>query len=132
MPVFDLLTAGYLIVTPCDIYLDATDPEKLTYSVPLTMKRFQSDIFASHAPEQYDEYPIDTARYHKTLLRIMPFWSVSTPPGYSTMFMHPFHRGESDLFAMSAIVDTDKFISEGHLSFLVKKTSKVLYRREHQ
>lgn len=124
MPVFDLLTAGYLIVAPCDIYVDATDPEKLSYSVPLTMKQFQSDIFASHAPEQYDEYPIDTSRYHKTLLRIMPFWSIATPPGYSTMFMQPFHREDSQLFAMSAIVDTDKFISEGHLSFLVKKNFK--------
>lgn len=129
MPVFDLLTAGYIIVAPCDIHLDATDPEKLSYSIPLAMKQFQSDIFASHAPEQYDEYPIDQSRYHKTLLRIMPFWSVSTPPGYSTLFAQPFHRDESDLFAMSAIVDTDTFISEGHLSFLVKKGFKGIIKQ---
>jgi hypothetical protein len=124
MPVFDLLTAGYIIVSPCDIYIDATDPEKLSYSIPLAIKQFQSDIFASHAPEQYDEYPINKSLYHKTLLRIMPFWSVSTPAGYSTLFAQPFHRDESELFAMSAIVDTDTFISEGHLSFLVKKGFK--------
>jgi hypothetical protein len=121
MPMFDILTAGYVIVAPCDIHVDATDPEKLSYSVPSTMKQFQSDMFASHAPEQYDHYPVDTDKYHKTLLRIMPFWSVSTPSGYSALFAHPFHREESELFAMSAIVDTDRFISEGHLSFLVKK-----------
>lgn len=121
MPVFDLLSAGYLIVAPCDIHIDATDAEKLSYSIPLAIKQFQSDIFASHAPEQYDSYPIDASKYHKTLLRVMPFWSVSTPPGYSTLFAQPFHREDSELFAMSAIVDTDKFISEGHLSFLVKK-----------
>jgi hypothetical protein len=121
MPVFDLLTAGYVIVAPCDIHLDATDPEKLSYSVPLTMKQFQSDMFATHAPEQYDQYPIETSKYHKTLLRVMPFWSVSTSEGYSTLFAQPFHREDTGLFAMSAIVDTDTFISEGHLSFLVKK-----------
>jgi hypothetical protein len=124
MPVFDILTAGYFIVAPCDIHLDATDPEKLSYSIPITMKRFQSDMFATHAPEQYDEYPIDLSKYHKTLFRVMPFWSISTPAGYSTLFAQPFHRDESDLLAMSALVDTDTFISEGHLSFLVKKGFK--------
>jgi hypothetical protein len=124
MPVFDLITAGYMIVAPCDIYVDATDPDKLSHSVPLTLKQFQSDMFATHAPEQYDHYPIDTSRYHKQLLRIMPFWSVGTPEGYSTLFANPFHRDDSELFAMSAIVDTDTFISDGHLSFLVKKDFK--------
>lgn len=124
MPIFDLITAGYMIVAPCDIYVDATDPEKLSYSVPLTMKQFQSDMFATHAPEQYDHYPIDTSRYHKQLMRVMPFWSVETPKGYSTLFANPFHREDSEVYAMSAIVDTDNFISDGHLSFLVKKDFK--------
>lgn len=124
MPVFDLITAGYMIVAPCDIYVDATDPEKLSYSVPLTMKQFQSDMFATHAPEQYDHYPIDTSRYHKQLMRIMPFWSVETPKGYSTLFANPFHREDTEIYAMSAIVDTDNFISDGHFSFLVKKGFK--------
>lgn len=129
MPVFDLLTAGYIIVAPCDIHLDATDPEKLSYSVPSTMKQFQADMFASHAPEQYDHYPIDVSKYHSTLLRIMPFWSVSTPPGYSTLFCQPFHREDTGLFGMSAIVDTDAFIAEGHLSFLVKKGFKGIIKQ---
>jgi hypothetical protein len=124
MPIFDLITAGYIIVAPCDIYVDATDPAKLSYSLPLALKQFQSDIFATHAPQQYDHYPTDTSRYHKQLLRIMPFWSAGTPDGYSTLFAHPFHRDESELYAMSAIVDTDTFISDGHLSFFVKKDFK--------
>jgi hypothetical protein len=129
MPVFDILSAGYLIVAPCDIHVDATDPEKLSYSIPLAIKQFQSDVFATHAPEQYDHYPIDTSRYHKQLLRIMPFWSVATSAGYSTMFSQPFHREDTELFALSAIVDTDKFITEGHLSFLVKKGFKGIIKQ---
>jgi hypothetical protein len=124
MPVFDIIAAGYMIVAPCDIYVDATDPEKLSYSLPLTMKQFQSDMFATHAELQYDHYPIDSKIHHKQLLRIMPFWSVETPKGYSSLFVNPFHRDDSELLAMSAIVDTDAFISDGHLSFLVKKGFK--------
>lgn len=120
MPVFDITTAGYIMGAPCDIYVDSTDPEKLTYSIPEHMRQFKGDLFSIHSIDQYSEYPIDKNKYHKDLLRIQPFWSVGTPEGYSTMFLNPFHR-PSPLFAFSAIIDTDAFVSEGHLSFLVEK-----------
>lgn len=120
MPVFDITTAGYMIAAPCDIYLDSRDPDKLIYSIPEHIRQFKGDLFSTHAAEQYSEYPIDPNRYHKDLLRIQPFWSIGTPEGYSTIFANPFHRN-SPLFAFSAIIDTDNFVSEGHLSFLVEK-----------
>lgn len=123
MAIFDVITSGYLIVAPCDIYVDATDPEKLTFSVPLKIKQFQSDLFSVHTLEQYDHYPMDTTIYHKQLLRVFPFWSVKTPKGYSSLYMQPMHR-ELDTQAFAGIIDTDKFISEGHMSFFVKKGFK--------
>lgn len=125
MPVFDSMTAGYIITAPCDIYLDATDSEKLTWSIPASLMHLKSDMFASHAFEQYSEYPLDTTRHHKTLFRIYPFWAIGTPKGYSTLFVNPLHADQdSPLTALSGIVDTDTFISEGHLSFIVKKGFK--------
>lgn len=124
MPVFDLITAGYIIPAPCDIYIDATNPERLSWSIPQTLLPFQADMFASHAPEQYSEMPIDKGRYHKDLLRIFPFWAVGTVSGYSTMFLQPQYSDPTPLVAMQAIVDTDSFISDGHLSFLVEKDFK--------
>lgn len=120
MPVFDITTAGYMIAAPCDIYVDSRNPENLVFSIPDQLRPFRADLFSKHSPEQYSEYPIDKDRYHKDLLRIQPFWSIETPEGYSTIFANPFHR-DSPLFAFSAIIDTDNFISEGHLSFLVEK-----------
>lgn len=124
MPVFDAMTAGYIIGAPCDIHLDATNPEELKWSIPLGVKAIQGDMFSRHAPEQYQNYPINPDEYHKQLLRIMPFWAVGTEEGYSTLFMNPHHADESPLWAFSGLVDTDKFISDGHLSFLVKKNFK--------
>jgi len=121
MPVFDLITAGYIISAPCDIYIDATNPEKLSWSIPQTLISYQGDMFASHAPEQYSEMPIDKSKYHKDLLRIFPFWAVGTTSGYSTLFMQPQYSDPTPLVAMQAIMDTDRFISDGHLSFLVEK-----------
>jgi len=121
MPIFDYITAGYIISLPCDISIDATNPEKIEWSVPQTLKPFGSDMISSHAREQYDHYPIDKNLYHKDLFRIMPFWSIKTPPGYSAIFTHPIHRDPVPFLAIGALVDTDDFISEGHLSFLIKK-----------
>lgn len=124
MPIFDIMGAGYTLGAPCDIFLDATDPEKLTWSVPLQLKHLEADLFSYHGPEQYQDYPIDNSEYHKQLLRIMPSWAVGTDKGYSTLFTNPYHADNSPLWAFSAIVDTDAFISDGHLSFLVKKGFK--------
>lgn len=121
MPIFDYMTAGYILSVPCDIYIDATNPEKIEWSVPISMKSFGSDMIASHAREQYDHYPVNRDRYHRDLFRIMPFWSIKTPPGYSTIFTHPVHKDPVPFLAIGGLVDTDNFITDGHLSFLIEK-----------
>jgi hypothetical protein len=120
MPIFDAMTAGYIFGAPCDIYVNAKDPNKLEYSIPRPLNEFKGDLFSTHSFEQYSEYPIDLNKYHKQLLRIQPFWSIETPEGYSTLFINPIHR-PSPLFAFAGLIDTDNFVSEGHLSFLVEK-----------
>ena len=124
MPIFDAMTAGYMIVAPCDIHLDATDPEKLSWQIPIQLQSLKADLFATHAPEQYENYPIDPEKYHKQLLRILPTWSVGTDEGYSVLFTNPYHTDDSPLWAFTGLIDTDRFVSEGHVSFLVKKGFK--------
>jgi hypothetical protein len=129
MPIFDVMTAGYIIYTPVDIYVDTTNPDKMDYSVPGQVKYMAKDIFSSHSPEQVSHYPVDTSKYHKHVFRIMPFWSVGTEPGYSCLFTHPFHRDPVPFKALSAVVDTDKFISDGHLSLHVEKDFKGIIQK---
>jgi hypothetical protein len=121
MPIFDYMTSGYIISAPCDIFVDATNPEKLSYSVPPTISHYSEVIFASHAREQYQEYPIDESAYHRDLLRILPLWAIKTPKGYSSIIMNPVHRDPSPIVAFGATVDTDSFLTDGHLSFMVEK-----------
>ena len=63
---------------------------------------------------------MDPKLYHPDLLRVMPFWIVSTPPGYSCMFLNPLHGDPSPLTALPGIIDTDGYPSDGHLSFMVE------------
>lgn len=124
MPIFDIMTAGYIIPMPCDLYIDATDPNKISWSIPLGIKMFGSDMIATHSREQYSNYPIDKNRYHQDLFRIMPFWAVKTEPGYSCLFINPIHQDESPFWTFGGLVDTDKFITDGHISMLVEKNFK--------
>jgi hypothetical protein len=87
MPIFDLMTSGYFLLAPCDIYIDSSNPNRLE---------------------------------HSDLLRFNPLWSLSTPSGYSTMFINPPFKDSLPIEAVSALIDTDKYISNGHLSFFVK------------
>lgn len=122
MPIFDIMTAGYILELPCDIYVDATNPEKLEYFVPQdVLDNLQEDLFAEHLPEQLSEYPKTQGRHHKDVLRINPFYTVGTEKGYSSMLVQPFHGDPSPLQAFPALIDTDTFISSGHYSFYVEK-----------
>lgn len=122
MPIFDAMTAGYVFKAPCDIYLDGTNPNKLTYSIPASLKQYEEALFATHHRDQYSEYPINSDREHKDLLRIMPFWSAKTPEGYATLVVPPLHGDLGPLRAIPGLIDTDKFITDGHFSFLVDRT----------
>lgn len=124
MPIFDSLTAGYIITLPLDIYIDATDPNQLQKQIPAAMGGFKAEIFATHDRKQYGEMPIDEEIYHRDLLRIFPFWVVGTSEGVSSLFMQPMHRLDSPLQALPGIIDTDKYPSDGHLSFMIKKNFK--------
>jgi hypothetical protein len=59
----------------------------------------------------------------------MPFWSIQTEKGYSTLIMNPMHGESSPLTAIPGIVDTDGFISEGHFSFIVKSNFKGIIKQ---
>lgn len=129
MPIFDAMSAGYIMYAPCDIFIDATNPEKIEWSIPATLKFLERDLVAFHTPEQTGSYPKDETKYHKQIFRMMTFWAISTEPGYSAMFIQPIHRDNSPLKAFEGLVDTDKFISDGHFSFLVEKNFKGVIER---
>lgn len=129
LPIFDVITAGYIIVAPLDIYIDATDPEKLSYQIPAAMAQFKGDIFATHDRKQYANMPMDPDLYHQDLLRVMPFWIASTPPGFSALFLDPLHKDPSPLTALPGLIDTDGYPSDGHLSFKVQKGFKGIIKQ---
>lgn len=126
--VFDAMTAGYLLKTPCDLFIDTTvTPVDIQF--PQQLEFIRHIILSMHPNAQVSHLPIDENIYLPDLLRIHPLWLVGTEEGYSTLFTAPMHSEVLPIVAVPAIIDTDKFYSDGHLSFFLKKGFKGIVKK---
>jgi hypothetical protein len=128
LAVFDAMTSGYLLKCPVDIYIDTTQDNPIFQIAP-HFNNLQIPIISYHAKEQVSHYPIDKEKYIDFILRINLVWVVSTPKGYSSLFIAPQHNESSPINAISAIIDTDEFYSAGAFSFIVEKGYKGIIKR---
>lgn len=100
MPVFDAITAGYIITSPADVYVSIKDGQQYFEWSSLGMISF-------HPIEQAPEHP---ARKPHAYPKWMNPWAIKTPKGYSVLFTQPMHR-ESVFTILPGIVDTDTYTS---------------------
>lgn len=98
MPLFDSITAGYIIESAADVYVSLKDGEQYFEWSDMGMIQF-------HPIAQAPEHP---ARKPHAYPKWINPWSISTPAGYSTLFVQPFHR-ESVFTILPGIVDTDTY-----------------------
>lgn len=109
MPVFDAITSGYIIKSQADVFI-TQQPNEDGIMIPyyewpnLGMIEFHPMI----------QNPTHPTRKNLPELSSYPKWinpwAISTEPGYSCMFVQPFHR-ESIFTILPGVVDTDKYIS---------------------
>jgi hypothetical protein len=98
MPVFDSITAGYIITSPADVYVSIKDEKQWFEWSNFNLISFHPiDQAPNHPARKPHEYPKWTNP-----------WAIKTPKGYSTLFVQPFHR-ESVFTILPGIVDTDTY-----------------------
>ena len=100
MPVWDMMTAGYIMETPYDIYVRQT-PEG-----PYFQWGHLEAVVFQHM-EQFQNHPY--SRDINYAVRIVIPWSIKTPKGWSIMVMEPQHHEQSPITCASGIIDTDDF-----------------------
>jgi hypothetical protein len=100
MPIFDMMTAGYIIETPYDIYVRQTNDGPYFQWSDLPAVKAQSIEQAQNHPEFRD---INYA------IRILHPWSIKTPKGWSILIMQPTHREQTPIQIFPGIVDTDNY-----------------------
>jgi len=106
MPVFDALTAGYIIPSPADIFVSEKDGQPYYEWSNFGLIRF-------HPVEQAPLHPAQNSNSYPKWINP---WAIKTPPGYSLLFTQPFHR-ESVFTILPGIVDTDSYSSQVNFPF---------------
>jgi hypothetical protein len=111
MPVFDVLTAGYIITTWCDLYVSYDDDGSLRFNGNQAIKNSPIEF---HSLEQASKYPVKMVSYPK----FMTAFSIKTPKGYSSLFLPPLNRENKYINIFAGIVDTDEWIVPVNLPFV--------------
>jgi hypothetical protein len=100
MPLWDLMTAGYIIETPYDIYVRQTP----------TGPYFQwgtDEAIAFQSMDQFQNHPY--SRDINYAVRIVHPWSIKTPKGWSVLICEPQHHEPTPIITANGIVDTDNY-----------------------
>lgn len=112
VPVLDILTAGYMIPLPASVKWDEASKDFLSQaSFEINSDHYPTQTEGVVVSEEYDPQP------HKWI----NYWFIKTPPGYSTLFIHPANRQDLPFYSFSGIVDTDKHPLIINFPFLWKK-----------
>lgn len=108
MPVFDAITAGYIITSPADVYVSLKNNQQHFEWSDFGLIQFHPIAQAPNHPSvKPHAYP-----------KWMNPWAIRTPKGYSTLFVQPFHR-ESVFTILPGIVDTDTYYAPVNFPMVV-------------
>jgi hypothetical protein len=117
LPVFDMITAGYVITTPADIFVSKQDGDALP-SFTWAIKNFT--CVENHTVSQYDQYKVPD-EYFPVGFKFNNPWTIVTPKGYSSIVLTPTFRDDLPFFSLPAIVDTDRHPTAILFPFFIRK-----------
>lgn len=110
MPVFDAMTAGYILFTPVDLYIELNEKKESIFSWP--------------SQNPIDFHPIEQAKHHPAHNgQMYPKWlnpyAIKTPKGYSCFFVPPFHNPNPFFTILPGFVDTDTYSAPVNFPFVL-------------
>ena len=116
MPVFDAMTAGYLILLPADVWVtvnemkavDSETGEPIDGEPTKKTQSFEWSNFGLISFHPIDQAPLHPAKNEYPYAKFNNSWGIKTPKGYSVEIMQPVHR-ESVFTILPGIVDTDRY-----------------------
>ena len=116
-PSLDMLGAGYIIPLWGDFLVQKDKNEKLT----VTTQTDKNYIFSmdSWNPLQSSTYEVPNG-FNKKVFKYHHGWKIKTPPGWSTLFIHPEGYQNLPIRSIGGIVDTDMFDAEINCPFFIK------------
>lgn len=108
MPVFDAITAGYVITLPADVFVSIKNDQQF----------FEWSHYGLVDWHPIEQAPLHPNRNEYPFPKWINHWSIKTPDGYSTLFVQPFHR-DSIFTILPGIVDTDTYFAPVNFPFTI-------------
>lgn len=138
LPVQDLLTAGYHILLPCDIFIEA---DHASGGKKFVCPDQCPSMIAGSSTDQAGGYPVPDG-YDPMTYQWNQAWIVKTPPGWSCLFQHPAWHDHLPFRNLPKMVETDRhhdvvafpfFLERGFTGLVPKGTpiAQVLPIRRH-
>ena len=109
MPLFDAMTAGYIVKTICDVQITQEN------GAPFYIWSANYEVITFHGRKQTEGNPVANPNIDPP--KWTSPWTIQTPPGYSSMIVPPMnhHNGIFEIF--SGVVDTDTYNDRVHFPF---------------
>lgn len=122
VPFLDVMTTGYMMVTPCDVEVSFFDDQSFQI-------RWLVDDYTpatQHHQNQLGNLPRVNNSDHSVFKWENP-WILQTPPGYSTIFTHPINRHDLPFRSFGGVVETDTYNLPVNFPFQITKVPEEKY-----
>jgi hypothetical protein len=119
MPVFDAIDAGYIIPTPCDVWVRQVPLEDDPTKTQPYYEWANFSVIQFHPIQQAPVHPNNNG-HTNSYPKWINSWSIKTPPGYSVAFVQPWHR-ESVFTILPGVVDTDTYSAPVNFPFVLNE-----------
>jgi hypothetical protein len=116
MPIFDAITGGYIISTHTDLWVSQRPDENRKIQPYYEWANFGALGF--HPKHQLPDHP-DGTGHEFSYPKWTNAWAITTPPGYSTLFISPLHR-ETPIIVLPGVVDTDTYNAPVNFPFVLR------------
>lgn len=112
-PMLDVLSMGYYIPLWADLLVEQVD------NLPLLMWNVNKEVVGVWNSTQVSNFEIQEG-YSRVAFKNYHGWTIKTPPGWSSLFIHPSAYPNANFRTISGVVDTDVFNGEINVPFTVK------------
>lgn len=112
-PTIDMITAGYIIPLWCDILVTQEN------GIPFINWPTQERVVDVWSPLQSSTFEVPSG-FNQLAFKYHHGWNILTPPGWSSLFIHPVGYQNLPIRAIPGIVDTDILTTAINCPFFVK------------
>jgi hypothetical protein len=117
MPFLDAMTTGFVLPLAATVRLSVRDGGATVDAG----WEFDKTMVSNHGPYQIAGHPKD----NRPPMKFHNYWTITTPPGWSCLFVSPLNRPHPAFEPIAGIVDTDTYHSLIHFPFFATTTEGV-------